>query len=332
VSAKGKQTLNAFLPTLAAGGNKIVDLRARLGQEVLNPVLTLDLDQRPFWAAADEMARQAQLKLTPLADPETGEPMLGLQAVETPRTAPLPISYAGPFRVAVKQVGAQRNLEDALLSQLTVLLDLAWEPRYRPLLLRMPRDGIQATGKNGQLERYEQAGTGAIKLVREASVEIPLRLPLPPRTVLTLQELRGELTVLVPPEMLTFKFARLAASETVERQEVRATLERFAIDPGNRLWTISLALQYPSARLDLESHQTWAMENNLATLVHRTTGQRLPTRLNPEIGIEEGRAIRIRYRFRNVPGAPEDWQFEYRAPAAPVAFPVPFTFRDVPLP
>jgi hypothetical protein len=205
------------------------------------------------------------------------------------------------------------------------------EPRFQPILMRIGRQSIALSTKEDQLVTIDQAGVGMLKLLGEASVAIPLRLPLPPRATQTLRELRGEFVVLTPPNQLTFELP-LASGAAATLQQTTTTVSSFRSDRATRQWLIGITLNYPAGTLDLESHQTWALERNRIELRHKRSKTILPTRLNPEIAIDEGRAFHITYAFADVPGKAEDWEVLYRTPAPPIACPVRFAFKDLPLP
>lgn len=331
VTLQGKLPLSAAIKRLEAGGNRVVDLRARLGQEVVDPELTLDVVNMPFWEALDAVARQAQLRVAPHVDAKTGEPVVGVLAAGGPGVQP-PIRYAGPFRIVIRQMTGTRNLEDPNQGSLSCVVQVACEPRLQPLLLKMGRSSLKVRARSEEANLLELGSIGTIKMLGEAAIEIPLRLPLPPRELKTLAELRGEFTALTPPRNLTFELPRLTISEKATQEGVTVTLSSFQVDRTTRQWHCGLTLAYPPGSLDLESHQTWALERNKVWLRHKQSRKLVETKLNPEIGIDEGRAIHINYTFADVPGTPEDWELVYAAPAPPVAFPVRFVFTDLPLP
>jgi hypothetical protein len=330
VALSGNLPLSEAIKRLEATGNRIVDLRPRLGQEVTDPLLPPGFPELPFWQALDRVADWADLRLVPHIDKKSGEPIVGLAARDKdvpPRQHPSPaLGYSGPFRVAVKQLTATRNLDDPNQSGLTCVVQVACEPRLQPLLLRLGRGSITYDGKP-----VDQGGIGTVKALGEAAIELTVRLPLPARQVASLN-FGGEFVALTPPSNLTFEFPRLAANEKVTLAQTTATLASFRSDRATQQWLFGITLDYPAGTLDLESHQTWAMERNKIWLRHQKTKTLLETKLNPEIGIDEGRSIHINYAFADVPGRPEDWELVYRAPAPPVAYPVRFAFSNLPLP
>lgn len=333
VSLKGEYHLREAMTLLAATGNRVVDLRPRLGQEVTDPLLRLDLGDTPFWQAADRLAAQAGLRLTPYLDRSTGLPTLGFQAAaegESPAT--VPTAYVGPFRIRLKRLTATRDLADPSANRLLCVLELAAEPRLEPILLRHEADCVRFRFPEQEGKASAFGGTGVIKWTGEAVVEVPIILPLPPRSEKQIKELEVYFSVLVPPRQTQFHLERLAPDQEAMQDGVRLRLSDLLISPGGSRWQVRLRLHYPPGSLPLESHQTWAFERNQFELRHRRTGATLRPQ-QVEIGIEEGKEIRIAYTFRDMPEhRPEDWELFYRTPAPPVVYPLRFRLSDIPLP
>jgi hypothetical protein len=332
ISIKGSATLKDAIKSLNSSGNVVVDLRSKFGQEETNPTLQLNLEKAPFWQAADTIAAKAGVRLRSWMNPETKQTALGIFALgpindRMPNVRPV---YDGPFRMAVKRLTADRNLEDDSLSNLAVMLELTWEPRLQPLLLRLRQDSVRAANDKSELTSVDQGGSGVIRLLGEPAVEMPLRLPLPARDKKVLPKLECQFQILVPMERLRYEFKNIVRGEKQTEKGVTVQVNRFETEPSG-LWTIGLTLQYPPKSLDLESHQTWALDGNELTLVY-ANGQRFTSKVNRDVSIEDGGAMRVTYYFERMAGKPEEYHLEYRAPAAPLTYPVKFTFVDLPLP
>jgi len=332
VALQGSMNLQDALKLLSGTGNAAVDLRSRYGQEAPNPALEFALGKTTFWPAADEIAKKANLRLQPWMNSDSKECLLGFVGPSAfGNGAQLPPAYDGPFRVVIKRTNADRHFDDQSLSSLSITIELAWEPRYRPLLLKVGNGSVRATNADGSSVVVDQGGTTAIRLLGEAAVEIPVRLPLPPRQQLTLPKLECQFAIQVPPEQLLFTIPRLAQNEQQTHKGVTALVNHFDVEPKSGLWTIGITLKYPAGTLDLESHQTWAVEGNDIALVHRN-GQRIASKLNRDVAIEDGGSIRVTYYFERMAGRPDEYHLEYQAPAAPLTYSAKFTFHNLPLP
>ena len=327
VTLQGKLRFSAALERLGQTGNRVVDLRRRLGQEASDPELDLALREVPFWQAVDAVAAQAGLRLTPYWDRGTSEPVLGLQAWLGDRPQePLPVAYDGPFRVAVQRLTAVRDLAEPAGSKLVCLVEVMAEPRLQPILLR---DG----GPGGEAgSGPTPARLGMVKWSGEAALELPLVLPLPPRTARVVPELHLRCRVLTPPRQTVLRLEHLRAGAEAVADGLRLRLREWNVSRGGDRWQAEVELHYPAGRLPLESHQTWAFQTSPVELRSRAGGGSLRPQ-EVEVGIEEERAVRLRYAFRGLRGQqPGDWELVCRFPAPPVWYPLHAVFRDLPLP
>lgn len=333
VTLRGEIRLAEALSKLTATGNPVIDLRPRLGQEVSDPLLRLDLSDAPFWQAADAIAAQAQLRLTPHMDRGSGLPALGIQALSTEGIPSLiPTAYVGPFRIRLKRMTATRDLAEPLADKLVCVLELAAEPRLEPILLRHEKDCIGYGFSNKRGQASLSAGTGVISWLGQAALEIPVSLPLPPRADSVLTELKGSFKVLIPPGKVTFRLDGPKAGLEENRDGISLQILGVTFSPSGTQCRVQLRLRYPEGSLALESHQTWAFERNRLELRHRQTG----TVLRPagtEIGIDEGREVRISYTFRDLPESRlVEYELLYQTFSPPTLYPLEFSLRDLPLP
>jgi hypothetical protein len=328
VTLQGPVKLSQAIAKLSQTGNTVIDLRAARGQESPDVPLNLDLVRVPFWQAVDAVAAAAGLRPQLYRDRGTGEARVGLLGPNLPGTsAPQPVvAYSGPFRLAIKRVVAVRNFEDESLSQLQVVAELAWEARPQPWLFRL--EEISASdGVRGRTP----ASTAAVKLLGEFPVELLFRLPLPARGAARLTDLRVTGRVIVPPELATVTFERLVPGAAGRRAGVEARIIQVSPDPLTKTTAVTVGTTYPPGSWDFESHQTWLAEQHGAWLREGATGQeRRP--VGYEAAVDEGKGLRITYRFTDPPGGTRGWLLVYRAPAAPAAAPATFHFREVPLP
>jgi hypothetical protein len=335
ITLQGKFTLkHALAAVQQQTGNAIVDLRERLGQEAPDPELSVNLTGVSFWPALDELSRQANVALQPHIDAQTKRAAAGIVGPDlvTGKSPALPVAYSGPFRAVVRRVAANRDLAMESRSKLVVALELACEPRFQPLLLRVARDSIKATDATGRSAVVEQGGAGTVKLLGECPVELTIQLPLPARTVAELPELACAFVALVHPQRLEFDFPRLATGEKRNEQGLAVALRRVDVDPRQNRTRLSLGVEYPRGSLDLESHQTWAAESHEALLQNKAVPGHELQAIAREISVEEGGPMRISYTFPEAPANLANWSLRYRLPAAPIRVPLEFRFTKLPLP
>ncbi len=333
VSLRQSVRLSDALAALAASGNAVVDLRPRLGQETSDPLLRLEADALPFWQVADAVAAEARLRLTPHIDRATGRPALGIQALaEGESVSSIPTAYVGPLRVRLKRTTALRDLADPQANRLVCILELAAEPRLEPILLRHERECVHYRFADQEGKASLAAGAGIIPWLGQAAIEVPVTLPLPPRAEKNLSELRGTFHVLVPPGPLSFHWSSLKAGEEQTRQGVSLQIADVSLSPGGTRCQVQVKIRYPDGTLGLESHQTWVFERNRLELRHRQTGVVLRPH-SMQIGIDEGREVRITYTFRDLLAQQlADYEVAYQTFSTPVLYPLEFVLRELPLP
>src|SRR5262249_8811671 len=103
----------------------------------------------------------------------------------------------------------------------------------------------------------------------------------------------------------------------------------------NPLWTLGFRLGYPPGGPDFESFESWLVNNEIRLQKKVGTGT-VPPNGGFEIDDQTGRRAVARYRFLEEGDVklrkPEDWKVIYKTPGAMVTVPVPFEFKDLPLP
>ena len=211
-------------------GNGITDLREQLGGETTNPAFDLDIHDVPFHEALDRVARLAEVSVNAF----TGDGTIGITA-GTPSKDPL-IQYVGPFRVAFKQLTEVRDLQ-AGTSAASAQLEVAWEPRLRPMLLTLKSDGLAVKDdKNREVKPQAMMESNEVVLRPEnPAVEMNLNLEAPDRSAVKLSSFRIKADVTLPAGIKTFRFPSLARErdaearrcecDAAERRDRRAGLE-----------------------------------------------------------------------------------------------------------
>ncbi|MCE9605821.1 MAG: hypothetical protein K8U03_13075 [Planctomycetia bacterium] len=311
-------------------GNHLVDFRRQFGQQAADLRLTLDMAKQPFWKALDAVAEQAGMEVYHFA----GEDGLALVAAPQdkakPRVSPHTVSYSEAFRIEARRVTASRNPAVADGGELRVELEVAWEPRLKPLFLTSKMSKVAAIDDRG-----EPIAPGNAELATEippqgkaCRAEIALSFKSPPRSAQAIKTLRGTLDVLLPAELHTFRFTKL---NDAGRQEQRAAAVTVAIEEprkNNDLVQIALALKYENPANALESHRAWFYKN--PCYLEAADGTKTPPG-TIELTRQSNDELMLNLLF-----APDgDWTrqtFVYQTPADIVVLPVVYEFSDLPLP
>jgi hypothetical protein len=297
-----------------------------------NPKLKLKLAKAPFWEALDQIAAAADLRVTLHQEGKIG--LVAGPYVE------VPTSYSGPFRVQVKQVTMIRKLEaDAHFG--LAQLEVAWQPPFQPFLVETKAGSVVVQDDQGR--DVEAPRIDRVRSFVEGTNALDLQVPLPalPRKVQKMGVLKGTLNMIGSPKMLTMQFDKLEKGSEKSVEGVTAKLGNFETQgkPGEQLWTVTVSLKYPPAGPQFESFQvqTWLIRNE-ATLVHKDTKRRFGNNGGYEIDDPAANQAVVRYRFAEdedeklVLGKPSEWSLVYRTPGAVAEVPIPFEFKDVPLP
>jgi hypothetical protein len=310
------------------------EVRSRAGvviedkRDEADPLLKLNLDKAPFWQAVDTLADKAGARV--VVYPRDGRIVLVKREVP-----PMPVCYAGPYRVGLKRVGAQHDLETGTRSG-TAILDVCWEAHLPPLLMETRSARIMATPDKGAAITVPVDGTSLAPVDGRYAYSFEVQLPTVPRTCQSWKEIRGEVTVIAPTQMLGFSFGSLdvlakamanAPVRTQQQQGITCQLTR--IELMNDRWVVDVLVDCPKGGDILESYQTFVVISELALVSKDRSKKLVSTKWN--LGSATLKKAKVTYEFpaqRN----PGDWDLTYRTPADLKVMALPFSFKDVSLP
>jgi len=305
-------------------GNGITDLREQLGGETTNPAFDLDIHDVPFHEALDRVARLAEISVNAF----TGDGTIGITA-GTPSKDPL-IQYVGPFRVAFKQLTEVRDLQ-AGTSAASAQLEVAWEPRLRPMLLTLKSDGLAVKDdKDREVKPQAMMESNEVVLRPEnPAVEMNLNLEAPDRSAVKLSSFRVKADVTLPAGMKTFRFPSLAQENVTQKQgDVSATLQNVEID--EQVWKVNVELVYPGNGPAFESYRQGLFNNRI--WLQKADGSRFEHNGGFSNTSSDGGKLGFEYLFVDAPGKLADYQLVYETPSKVVTIPLEFEFKNVPLP
>ncbi len=305
-------------------GNIISDVRERLGAEVTNPALDLEIRDKPFLEALDQIAKQAEV----MTEFYTGDGSVGISSGGT--AAKTPIQYSGPFRIALKQIGVVRDFA-AGSSSATVQLEAAWEPRLRPMLLKLKADELKITDDQGKEVKAQVEMESDEVVVRPENpvAEINLNLQAPERTAKQIKSLRVKAELTIPAGIKVFRFPSLAQENVTRKQgDVSVMLQGMEID--EQVWKVNVELAYPGEGPAFESYRQGLFNNRV--WLQRADGSRFEQNGGFNNTSADGGKLGFEYLFVDAPGKPADYQLVYETPSKVVTIPLEFEFKDVPLP
>lgn len=327
LSGKGLPLADIFAKIEAQTGNKLVDFRDRFGGVAAPVSIDVELKDEPFWPALDTILDTGKLA----AYHFSGERTLAVTpreegAVDRRANA----SYAGVFRFEAIRVEADRDLRNPSQQSLSVQLEVAWEPRLLPIALAQPLDKIHAVGPDGeviavvspdaQLEVPVQEGTTAVEM------QIPFKLP--PRSVVKIARLTGEVQAIVPGRIEKFAFEKLSTLNKVEQRRGGVVVAVDTVRQVNdELCEVRMRVTFDEASGALESHRGWIFKNPCYLVGEDekpidNAGFETTRQTENEVGLAF---------FFEIPDA-KGYTFVYETPAGIVSLPVKYELKDIELP
>ncbi len=314
----GKLSMESSIPVRAAA-------------EVGMPAISLNLEKVPFWKALDTIATQADAR--PYLYSRDGKIVLQ----KGKRDSGQPISYSGPFRVALQRISAVHNFETGT-RDMTALVQVAWEPSLLPLYIQTRATQVEI--HDGKDRPVEPAQQGSVLVSTTGRMAISLDLPLPslPRSEAKLALLKGQFLVRAPSKMLTFTLGNVEklsqGTFPVVLREEGTNCQVNSIMLRNKRWTIDVTYTLPPGGPTFESYESWIGNSQMYLLNQKTRRTVMATA--SELEDSSSRRAHIRYHFEDTGnerrGNPGDWTVFYHAPAAITEWPVPFRFTEIPLP
>jgi hypothetical protein len=302
--------------------------------------IALDRKRVTFWQALDAIAAASKARVN--LSPRSGRIVLDKRGANYRLP---PISYDGRFRLIVKKVTTSRDLEigdnDAHHGSTNLAIEIAWDPELLPLYLETRPRALRLVDDKNNVIAVPDEGSALAPVDGLIAVGIDLSLPSLPRSINTLRSLQGELSMIGPSKMLTFTFDRLDRLATVQADAPERRLSQEGVTCRildvklvRDRWTIRVALDYPPGMKQLDSNQSWVVNNEMT--LETPDGKKRFASTNYFLESATTRQAILSYHFRDqgkmTRGKPSDWRVRYRAPANLVEVAIPFAFKDIALP
>ncbi len=307
-------------------GNRLEDQRQQFGQNARQQV-TVDVDDE-FWPALDKVLDAAELGLYSFSG-ENALAVISREPGAQPRSGR--VSYAGPFRVEAVNVIAQKNLRIADQQGTRLELEIAWEPRLRPIAISQSVEQITAVANDGSKLPLDSPHAVLDVEVQPGShaTELTIPLALPARNITTITSFRGQLSALVPGRMVEFQFSNLEEARDVEQQQggVKVVLDQ--VRKNRALWEVHMRIVVESEEAALESHRGWVFQN--LTYLTNDKGE-IIDHAGFETTRQTKREVGLAYFFDVPEGTIGQYSWVYRTPAAIVRVPIDYELKEIPLP
>ncbi|MFN3150576.1 hypothetical protein [Bremerella sp.] len=308
--------------------NKLVDYRRNFGQRADSTKLSVDWKDVPFWEAVEELFAKTNLEAYHYA----GQPnILAFVTRQATSDEPNPLVRTSEiFRFEPTRIESFLNLSDTSQRGTFMNLQVAWEPRVEPIVIKLPLDQLKIEDENGKsLTSGDQSGSLDTEVLQGVSaVDIQLPLSGVERDSQKIAKLKGSMVALMPGRVETFRFDKLETARNVKdtRGTIEVVLEAFR--RNGDIWEASILLRLLNEQGALESHRGWVYNNE--AYLQGPDGERIDI-----AGFEETYrdvdTVGMSYKFvleREV----GDFQFVYRSPASIISLPVSFELTDIPLP
>jgi hypothetical protein len=330
VTLRGRMPLSKILAALEEQtGNRIVDARPKPGGGDLaaDPQLAVDFQKTPFWSALDSVLDKAQVAAY-LFGPQRAIQVVARAPGQSPRLGRAVGS--GPFRIEPVRVLARRDLRNSASPLLLVTLEVAWEPRLRPIGLKQRLADVKAVDENGRPLAVDdpQAQSEALPGRDAVAVEfnVPLVLPSPPPKEIAV--LKGSLRAMVPGKVETFRFTDLLNKKKAEQRIAAATVVFDQIRKNGDHWEVAIRVRFDDAGRALESHRSWILAN--PAWLEGRDGKPIPYDSIEATGRSDNEAG-FRYSFR-LGQSPGEMAFVYKTPGSIITRDFRYELRGIPLP
>jgi hypothetical protein len=329
-----KMTLDAVLRALEKQtGNRIVDQRETDGDTKPENDLpfAFKVNDEPYWAAVDKLLDAANLAVAE----QSGEAALAIVARE-PGDGPRfgPATYAGAFRVEALDVNAHLNARNPHEKSLTLRLQIAWEPRLRPLSVTQAQSDLSGSVDNATplLPNPIDPVFGSEVPLGTQVVDLWPTFSLPPRRSAKITSLQGKLRVLVPTRQARFEFADLAkadgkAPEKVQKiEDTEIVVDR--VQKNNEVWELHMRLRLDKRNPVFKQQRSWIFDN--PSYLVDAKGEKIDN-AGFETTSESEHEIGVAYFFDNE-GTLDGMKWVYETPVGIAETEIDYELNDIELP
>lgn len=307
--------------------NRFLDYRPKFGQPITDPNLVADWKQTPFWPAIDELLDQAGLTIYNYAGERHALALVHRPTTERPRRARG--TYTGLFRLEPLRVLATRELRDPSQDKYQLDIELLWEPRITPALIRHATQHVQIEYGDGPAIPINDGTTHDIPVQATISgVEVPLLLPPPPPAVKAIKTLRGRMIALVPGPATSFEFQDLTLEQESSQRHGGMTVTLVPARKNDGFYEFPIRVQLDEETGSFASHLHWITDNQIELIDPQGKVQRDP---NFERFLERENELGLVFLFPAA-GDLRGYRLIYKTPVALLPVEINYELKDIRLP
>jgi hypothetical protein len=308
-------------------GNSITFGQGGGGPDAPPVRLGVDYQDAPFWPTFDEILDRAGLTVNTYgADRTLSLNVARGETLARTETA----SYNGPFRFQAVRMDASRDLRMDGDRSMSLTVEIAWEPRFRPISLQQSMS---------ELELVDEDGEPIIIAARGAQLEIPvlaeaisteLRIPLeaPPRSVQKIAKVKGSMHALMQGKAEPFEFTDLTKAENVEKRAAGVSVILERIRKNRDVWEIRVIARFDDAEGALASHRNWVFDNPAKLIA--PDGEEIPYHAYDSTHQMENE-VGVAYFF-GIDGELDDYKFVYETASTVLSASFDYELTDIELP
>ena len=286
--------------------------------------------RRTFWSAMDDLSARATFRY---ADNTTTGSLKLKPFSKQSASAPIAVTYSGPFRIAVHSAGLKPLRGDENHQLLRIAFSVTAEPRLRPLFVKYSGQDITASTKRGVLKPFSPEAQYELPLGEAGkSLKLTANFTVPSSADLTEMTLGGRMRVQTAAGSEQFEFRNLSQSPRQSRQRggVTVMLKNVTFRPtrdGTHMTTVQIAVSYETGGPAFESHRTWIYHNRV--YLETKTGTRIERSKSFTTELQADGGVVVGYTFENLKNNPDTCKFVYVAPTLILNVPVKFEFKSL---
>jgi len=289
--------------------------------------LNVDYNDAPFWPTFDEILDRAGLAVGTYGMDRT----LSIRVARgemLPRTQTA--SYAGPFRFQAVRVDAGRDLRMDGSRSMSLTIEIAWEPRFRPISMQQRMSEIQIADENGEPVLIAARGAELEIPVLAEAISTELRIPLeaPPRSVQKIARLKGSMHALMQGKAEAFEFGDLGKADNVEKRAAGVTVILEQVRRNRDVWEIRVITRFDDAEGALASHRNWVFDNPAKLIA--PGGEEIPFHAYDSTRQMENE-VGVAYFF-GIDGNLDGYKFVYETASTVLSAKFDYELKDIELP